>query len=280
MAETAFQTHYRDEFIAGFEERQSHLRGSVVNEAVVKGNSATFLVASSGGATAVTRGVNGLIPARADSLTQTSATIAEWHDLCKKTGFNVFASQGDQIRIMQKETMGVMNRKIDSDIIAQLDATTVQVSATAATASIDMVAHAQTILGVNEVPIEEEDSMFAMISPSFRAYLIQTSEFSSGDYVDVKPFVGPAKKYWRWMGINWITHPNVTGVGTSSEKCYMYHKTSLGHAVDKSGVKSLVGYDEEQDYSWARCSVNMGSKLLQTSGVVQMLHDGSGYAAA
>ena len=280
MAETAFQTHYRDEFIAGFEERQSHLRGSVVNEAVVKGNSATFLVASSGGATAVTRGVNGLIPARADSLTQTSATIAEWHDLCKKTGFNVFASQGDQIRIMQKETMGVMNRKIDSDIIAQLDATTVQVSATAATASIDMVAHAQTILGVNEVPIEEEDSMFAMISPSFRAYLIQTSEFSSGDYVDVKPFVGPAKRYWRWMGINWITHPNVTGVGTSSEKCYMYHKTSLGHAVDKSGVKSLVGYDEEQDYSWARCSVNMGSKLLQTSGVVQMLHDGSGYAAA
>jgi hypothetical protein len=45
----------------------------------IKGNTATFLVADSGAATAVTRGVNGLIPARADNLTQTSATLVEWH---------------------------------------------------------------------------------------------------------------------------------------------------------------------------------------------------------
>jgi hypothetical protein len=280
MAETAFQIQYRQEFIAGFEVRQSYLRTSVTNEAVIKGNTATFLIADSGGATAVTRGVNGMIPARADNLTQTSATLAEWHDLVRKTSFNIFASQGDQKRIMQETTMGVVNRKIDADIIAQLDTASVQVSASAATASVDMVAHAQTILGVNEVPIEDEANMFALISPAFRAYLIQTTEFSSGDYVEMKPFNGPARKFYRWMGINWIVHPNVTGVGTSSEKCYLYHKTAIGHAVDKSGISSPVGYDEEQDYSYARCSVNMGSKLLQSSGIVQMLHDGSAYAAA
>jgi hypothetical protein len=50
-----------------------------VTEAVIKGNTATFLVADSGGATATTRGANGLIVARADDLTQTSATLQEWH---------------------------------------------------------------------------------------------------------------------------------------------------------------------------------------------------------
>jgi hypothetical protein len=79
MSDTAFQTQYRQEFIAQFEQRQSLLRDTATTEAVIKGNTATFLVAGSGGATAVTRGINGLIPARADNLTQDSATLAEWH---------------------------------------------------------------------------------------------------------------------------------------------------------------------------------------------------------
>ena len=73
MSDTAFQKQYRQEFIAGFEFGQSMLRSTVVTESVVKGNEATFLVADTGGAEAVTRGVNGMIPARADNLTQKPA---------------------------------------------------------------------------------------------------------------------------------------------------------------------------------------------------------------
>ncbi len=69
---------------------------------MIKGNQATFLVADSGNAQATTRGVNGLIPARNDNLNQPVATLAEWHDLVRKTSFNVFASQGDQRAIMQQ----------------------------------------------------------------------------------------------------------------------------------------------------------------------------------
>jgi len=118
MADTAFQVQYRQEFIAGFEQHRSLLSQCVTNEAVIKGNQAVFQVADSGSATAVTRGVNGLIPARADSLTQNTATLVEWHDLVRKTSFNVFASQGDQRRIMQMTSTGVINRKVDDLIIA------------------------------------------------------------------------------------------------------------------------------------------------------------------
>ncbi len=83
MANTAFQIQYRQEFIAGFEQRQSLLRDTVTTESVIKGNQATFLIADSGDATAVTRGVDGLIPSRHDDLTQTTATLVEWHDLVK-----------------------------------------------------------------------------------------------------------------------------------------------------------------------------------------------------
>jgi hypothetical protein len=279
MAETAFQTQYRDEFIAGFEDMRSRLSSTVITEAVIKGNTATFLVADSGSATAVTRGVNGLIPARADNLTQTSATLAEWHDLVRKTNFNIFASQGNQRRIMQQTTMGVVNRKIDDDIIAQLDTATVDTGA-AATASLNLVVKAKVILGNAFVPTEEEDNMFAAVTPAFNGYLMQIPEYASADYVEVKPFSGPTRKFRRWAGLNWIEHPRLTGVGTAAEKCYMYHRNAVGHAVDTAGMDSPVGYDEEQAYSWARVSVHMGSAKLQNTGIVQMLHDGSAYVGS
>ena len=62
MTETAFKTTYRSETIAAFEQKQSSLRVACVQEAVINGNVATFLVAGSNSATAVTRGINGQIP--------------------------------------------------------------------------------------------------------------------------------------------------------------------------------------------------------------------------
>lgn len=280
MAATAFQTQYRDEFIAGFEQRQSLLRESVTTEITLKGNTATFLVADSGSATATTRGVNGLIPARADNLTQTSATLAEWHDLVRKTAFNVFASQGNQRAIMQQTSMGVINRKCDSDILTTLATGTVSIAVS--TASLALVMRAKTKLGNAGVPWDS--NLWAVISPAFEAYLSQTKEFASREYVNRLPTEG-ADLAWRdkpmvyyWQGVNWIVHPNVSGVGTAAELCYMYHKSAIGHAIDVAGLESLVGYHEEQAYSWARTTGNFGCALLQNTGVVEMIHDGSAMA--
>jgi len=91
MAENAFQTMYRQEFIKKFEQRVSLVRKTVTTEAEVNGNTAVFLTAGSGSATAKTRGANGLIPARADDLTQSSATLKEWHDLVRKNKFNIIS---------------------------------------------------------------------------------------------------------------------------------------------------------------------------------------------
>jgi len=278
MAATAYQTQYRQEFISAFEQRQSLLSASVTREAVIKGNTATFLVAGSGSASAVTRGVNGLIPARNDDLNQYSATLVEWHDLVQRTGFNLFASQGDGRRIMQETTMGVINRKMDQDILTELSNAT-QDAGAAATLSLSKVMHAVAILGNADVPVQEEDNMFGIISPAGYAYLMQTKEFASADYVEVKPFAGPIRTYRRWAGINWIMHPNLSGAGGASELCYVYHRAAIGQAVNTGEMDMAVGVHEEQNYSWARCSVFMGSKILQNTGIVKITHDGSGFAA-
>ena len=276
MAENAFQTMYRQEFIKKFEQRVSLVRKTVTTEAEVKGNTAVFLTAGSGSATAKTRGANGLIPARADDLTQSSATLQEWHDLVRKNNFNIYAGQGKQREIMQMTTMAVVNRKIDSDIITALETGTQYAGLVGVTATLALVMKAKAILGQADVPYDGNISM--LITPAFEAYLMQTKEFTSADYVNNKPFERGMTMF-RWAGINFIVHPNLTGEGTATEICLMYHKDAIGHGCDKESVMTAVGYDDEQDYSYARCSTYMGSKLLQNTGIIQVRHDGSAFAA-
>lgn len=277
MANTAPVTQFAQEFIAGFEARQSVLRDAVTTESVVKGNTATFLIADSGSGAAVTRGINSRIPSADDNLTQTSATLVEWHYKPVATRFNIFESQGDRSRIMQMNAMAVINRKIDDDIIAQLDTATLT-TGTAGPASTLMINKALAGLGNNSVPMD--GNIFGVITPAFNGYLNQTTEYASADFVNTKPLAGPGgwmdkPNVKEWMGVKWIVSNRLTGVGTSAEKCYMFHKSAIGHAVDTAGINIGGGYNDEDDYWYVRASIFMGSKLLQNSGVAQMLHDGS-----
>lgn len=281
MADSAFQIQYRDEFVAGLEQRQTLLRETVTTEAVIKGGSAVFLVADSGGASTVTRGLNGTIPGRADNLTQNTCTLTEEHDKVIKTGFNIFASQGNQRAIMQQSSMGVVNRKVDSQIITVLNTGTVNTGA-AVPGNVNLFAKAQVMLGNAAVPWDGNITL--LCSPAFLAYLQLAPEFSSAVYVDTKANVNdPAWKdkpqMYRWRNVLIIPHPNVPGVGTAAEKCFLYHKSSTGHALDTTGIQSIVDYDKEDDYSFARTSAYMGAKLLQNAAVIVINHDGSALSA-
>ena len=283
MADSAFQIQYRQEFIQAFEQHATLLRETVTTEAVIKGQQAVFLVAGSGSATAVTRGLNGRIPARADSLTQNTCTLQEWHDLVRKTGFNVFASQGNQRAIMQMTTMAVINRKIDDLIIAQLNTGSVTLGSSTTIPNVSLFQNARVKLSNASVPWDSNITL--LCQPSFLAYLEQATEFANAQYVDLRPYAGTDNASWkdkpmayRWRNALIVEHPNLPGKGTSSEKSFMYHKTAAGMAVDTGGIQSPVGYDNEQDYSYARCSAFMGALLLQNTGVVVITADGSAYA--
>ena len=241
-----------------------------------------FLVAGSGSAAAVSRGTNGRIPARNDSLTQNTCTLQEWHDLVRKTGFNVFASQGNQRSIMQMTTMAVINRKIDELIINNLNTGTVTIGSSSTIPNVSVFQNARVKLSNAAIPWDSNVTL--LCQPSFLAYLEQAPEFANAQYVDLRPYAGDTPSWkdkpmaYRWRNCLVVEHPNLPGRGTSSEKSFLYHKSAIGQAMDTAGVQSPVGYDEEQDYSWARVTAYMGALVLQNSGIVVITADGSAYA--
>ena len=273
MADTAFQKKYRAETIAGFEKRQSLVRRTVTVETEINGNQAVFLVADSGSATAVTRGVDGDIPTRPDNLTQNTVTIKEWHDVPERTNFNIYASQGDGRRIMQETCMSVINRKIDTDIHTALDTATLTWGS-ANIVTLTLVSTALTKLGNNFAL--EDAPVYALITPAFYGYLMAIKEFASADYIQDKKFEGVDKsKAFNWYGVNWIVDAALPGVGTSDATCFMYSRNAIGHACDTMNLQTEVGYDRKNHKSWARCTVFMGSLKLQNAGIIEMAHNDS-----
>lgn len=278
MTVEAAQVQYRQAFIDQFEVRSSVLKNvATVKESMSNGHQVTFLVSGSGTDTAVTRGVNGRIPYGNPTNTQVTATLVERHAPYELTGFNIFASQGNQKEVMRQASMSVINREIDLTILAELANATID-TGTTQQANVELVLKARTALGNAGVATQEEENMFAVVSDGFMAYLMQDDSFANAQYVDVKPLVGPAVKMKRWAGVNWQVSPLVTGVGTSTELCYMWHKNALGYAVNVGEESIAIGYDEKDDTSWTRATIYHAAKILQNTGIVQIKHDGSAFA--
>jgi hypothetical protein len=281
MAVDALQIQYRNEFVPLFEQRQSLLRQTVTTDTISQGGQYVFLVAGSDGE-AVTRSTNGLIPSSADSETQYTVTLEEWHAKETKTQFNIMASQGNQRQIMYSAAIAKIHRKQDSQIITELGTATND-TGTAVVGSFDLFMKATVILQNNFVAWD--GNMTLACTPAFFVRLLQAPEFSNALFVDGKPFKDGGAMWkdrpvvYNWMGTNIIVHPKLTGVGTSAEKCFLYHRNAIGHAAHMNAPDVSIGYNEENKYSFVTATMHMGAKLLQNSGVVVINHDGSAFTA-
>jgi hypothetical protein len=278
MAVQAAVTKFREETVAQFEQKRSKLAGAATKESMMNGLSAVFLVNGSAGDTAVTRGANGDIPYGGPTNSQVTITLAERHAAKELTGFDVFASQGNQAQGLRNMVSYIMQRDQDLTVLAALAAATNDFGT--GTLDLTTVLGARAILGNNDVPTEEADNMFGVVSPAAEAYMLQWTEFSNAQYVDIKPFAGAATvQYRRWAGINWIVSNKVTGVGTSAEILYIWHRAALGYAANLTAEKVYAGFEERHGRSWARAELYHQAGVLQNSGIIKITHDGSAFVA-
>ena len=103
--------------------------------------------------------------------------------------------------------------------------------------------------------------------------LLTLDQFSSADYVDVKPLMGDAEAPKKWNGAIHMVHTGLPGIGTANAKCYAFGKAALGHAINTGEIRTAVGYDEEDDYSYARHTIFHVAGILQQTGVIEWTHD-------
>jgi hypothetical protein len=177
---------------------------------------------------------------------------------------------------MRQASMNVINRDIDLTILAELANATIDTGAYA-TASLAMVEKAKAYLGNNDVPVEEEDNMFAVITSGLPGL----------------PDADHGVRLRRLRRREAVGRPDPQDVALGrrqldgvephhrrrhlTELCYMWHRSALGYAVNVGEDSIDIGYDDKQDTSWSRATIFHAAKILQNTGIVQMKHDGSAF---
>lgn len=264
---------YIDEFVPAFERSETKLRGACFTKTNINGKTAVFLVSGTPTAVAKERGANGQFVARQNSNTQNSCVLKEIYDLLEGTKFTWDLSQADQRMIAAQSAAKCLYRKMEDQITDQLD--TASVTQTAAVASLEWAQDALSTLAEANVPTDNEDDLFGLMTPRAMRYLVQIPEFSSADYVETKSLDGNLLKYKRWAGLNWIEHNGLTGRVTSQANCFFFHRNAIGHACQTSEMVVDAGFERKQQTYWSLATAWCEAKLLQDSGVVLAYHTDS-----
>lgn len=280
MAVSAAVTIYKQEMIAQFERRRSVLSMTCSKESMASGQSIVWLVNGSGGDSAVTRGVNGLIPYGQTSNTQVTGTLVPKYAAKRITDFDVFASQGNQTAALQTASYSIIRRDMDDTILTELANCTQDYGAAGLTLDTATILGARAALGYNDVPVGQLNNMFCAITHGAFAYLMQNTEFSNGQYMgDTLPYknmIDPEVPY-VWSGINFIVTNAISGKQTAAELMYMFHRDAIGYATNVGEEGIAAGFNEEQKYSWSIATIFHCSKILQDSGIIKITHDGTAF---
>ena len=169
-----------------------------------------------------------------------------------------------------KSQMAAVETEFDNAIMTALDATTETFSlAGSAVTAADVRGILAKLYGNYVSP---SSPVYGVVSPAWFQQMMGFKEVASFDFNGNK-LLTKAQQSFNWMGVTWIMHPSVPGVGTSSAKCFVYSSACVGHAA----AANTRGTNVEHDGANLRYTVTSwlyhGAKVIQNGGVIEITHN-------
>lgn len=253
--DTAFITSYEAKVHEVFQRKGSYLKEAVRMKTDVVGSTAVFQKIGKGVAT--TKARHGTITPMNQTHTAPSCTLADfyagdWVDRLDEAKTNI--NERDVIASGGAMALG---RKVDDQIVTVLDTTsqsTITLTVTSKAAILATAIEFAEAAWDNDVPNDGE--VYAVVTPRYWSQLMTIDAFSRAEYVTAAgmsftsgPAIGMGK--WKdWMGIKWKMQTGLPGAGTSTAKCFIWHKTAIGYAV-AAAAGNIAGQEAvAADITW------------------------------
>ena len=270
-APNVFHDVFTKEFKYDFERDGPKLLNCVSSQGVVNGDLVYFDVVDPGDE-AVEKGRDGRIPSSDLGLSQVSAQLQNHHKKYRIDDFDKFRANPNMAQAMQMRGKGAIVRKIEQLIVDQLDTATANMGAATILSTLAEISEWVEALSLNDVEIDS-GQVTGVVSHRAWSQMLRIPEFKSADYTEVKV----ADRYYatkakQFLGVNWIMYNGLTGRGTAAAKCYLFHRSAIGHMFD--GLPSPIFFDNKEDaYSGVRFEVKHTAKMLLQRGVIQFVHN-------
>jgi hypothetical protein len=267
------RTKFVDEMKEDFERNESLLKKCCRSDGLMAGATIKWDVVGLSDE-AQTRTRNGDIPEGELALSQVTATAKEHFMKYRLDSFDAFRTNPNVRGQQYKKVVAATNRAIDKEIITQLDTATTALNSGNAVAFSALATFLEwtSSLWANDVP--NDGRVWGVLTPKAYAQMLRINEFKSSDFITVRPMENgiPAMGFRRWLDVNWITHTGLTGVGTATASCYIFHESALGHQI-AGDPEVHAYYYEPQDRSEVWAKVWHAAKLCLNRGIVKAVHN-------
>lgn len=277
----SFVRQYESEVKHVFQREGGLLRPTVRMKTGVQGKSTT--VQKIGKGTATTKARHGEVTPMNQDHTPVQVFLEDFYagdysDLLDEAKVNI-----DERMVIARGGAWALGRKVDDQILTELDATTQPVitwstgsSAAIRNAMIEMV----EALHANDVM--NDGMIFGVLSPRAWSQAMTIEEFASSDYIgnDGLPFnngFAVGGRFKSWMNVNWTMHPDVPGAGTATSKQFVFHQTAIAYATGRHARNNAENDIISADVQWIGPRVahwinhwmSGGAKLIDDTGVIE-----------
>ena len=277
--DNAFIRQYEADVHDVFQREGGYLRPAVRMKTGVVGKSTTFQKAGKG--TATTKARHGVITPMNQSHTAIECPISDfyapdWVDNLDEAKTNI-----DERGVIARGGAWAIGRKVDSQILTELDTTTQTAVTITVTSKATIRAGFATWtknVWANDVP--NDGMVFGCMTPTLWAQAELLDEFSSADWVNMKPYVEgmpTSGKFKDWKGVKWIMHTDCPGIGTATAKGFCWHKMGIGYAAgahannnaENDAVRADIWWSGERQSHLITHCMSGGAKLIDDTGVIE-----------
>ena len=291
----AFVTMFGDEVHHSFQQLESKLQGSVRTVRGVQGHTYNFPILGKGGVIK-NKSATSELQTMAGISDTTSLTSGTWYGTTDVTmahsnvsatintyatgeyidDFDSLKTNIDLRSAYAESIAGAMNRAVDGEIIASLDAVANADLAGGAiidctdTATFDKTAilTAKKQLDSKSVP---QSDRFLVLSPQGLNDLMSASSIVSSDFGVISNEALQTGNIGSLFGFNIIMSNELTATKTpnSGIACYAFHKSAIGCAVGKD-MTTLVNYVPHKLSTLVAAEYSAGAVAVDKSGIVRI----------
>lgn len=267
----AFVKQYEREVHEAYQRMGSYLRSTVRTKSNVIGSSTTFQKVGKG--TASTKARHSLIPTMNQDHTPIECTLADWYAADWVDKLDELKTNIDERMVVTNGGAYALGRKTDELIITALDGTTNVLSGGyVALTRARALASFEALIALD---VPADGGIYCVVTPRQWSQLLTLDEFASADWVDSKPFVEGAPspgRFRTWLGVNWGFHTGLPGMGTSTAKCFMWHRTSIGHASGADVTTDITWHGDHAAH-FINNMMSQGACLIDANGALEIQVD-------